>query len=67
MKFFHVYNDKYFDGLVKNGLINKNTGFKIQHCFTVPEEIKFNRIAAKGGKLLPGLSANVEHFHSCTC
>ena len=51
MKFFHVYNDKYFDGLVKNGLINKNTGFKIQHCFTVPEEIKFNRIAAKGGKL----------------
>lgn len=51
MKFFHVYNDKYFDGLVKNGLINKNTGFKVQHCFTVPEEIKFNRIAAKGGKL----------------
>lgn len=51
MKFFHVYNEKYFKGLEKNGLINKNTGFKIQHCFTVPEEMKFNRLAAKGGRL----------------
>ena len=51
MKFFHVYNEKYFDGLVKNDLINKNTGFKIQHCFAMPEEAKFNRIAAQGGKL----------------
>lgn len=51
MKFFHVYNDKYFEGLVKNNLINKNTGFKIQHCFTVPEDLKFNRFAAKGSKL----------------
>ena len=51
MKFIHVYNEKYFEGLVKNDLINKNTGFKIQHSFTVPDEIKFNKIAAKGGKL----------------
>lgn len=51
MKFFHVYNEQYFEGLVKNGLINKNTGFKIQHAFAVPDDIKFNQIAAKGGKL----------------
>ena len=51
MKFFHVYNDKYFEGLVKNGFINDNTGFKIQHAFAVPDEMKFNRLAAKGGKL----------------
>lgn len=51
MKFIHVYNEQYFEGLVNNGLINKNSGFKVQHCFSVPEEIKFNRIAAKGGKL----------------
>ena len=41
MKFFHVYNDKYFEGLVKNGFINDNTGFKIQHAFAVPDEMKF--------------------------
>ena len=51
MKFFHVYNDEYFEGLVKNNLINKNTGFKIQHCFTVPDHKKFNVYAAKGTKL----------------
>ena len=51
MKFIHVYNDEYFEGLVKNNLINKNSGFKIQHCFTVPEHMKFNKLAAKGGRL----------------
>lgn len=51
MKFFHVYSEQYFAGLVKNGLINKNTGFKIQHAFCVPEYMKFNNLAAKGGKL----------------
>ena len=51
MKFFHVYNEDCFKGLEKNGLINKDTGFKIQHCFAVPYVRKFNEIAAKGGKL----------------
>jgi len=51
MKFFHVYNEKAFKGLEKNGLINKDSGFKIQHCFAMPFEAKFNKIAAKGGKL----------------
>lgn len=51
MKFFHVYNEECFKGLEKNGFINKNTGFKIQHAFSVPTERKFNIIAQKGGKL----------------
>lgn len=63
MKFFHVYNDDCFVGLEKNGLINKDTGFKIQHCFAVPEERKFNRYAAKGGKLYNLLKENNIPFY----
>jgi len=51
MKFFHVYNENSFKGLEKNGLINKDSGFKIQHCFAMPLEAKFNKIAVKEGKL----------------
>lgn len=51
MKFFHVYNEEYFEGLVKNNLINSDSGFKIQHCFAMPFEKKFNVIAQPGGKL----------------
>lgn len=50
MKFFHVYNEEYFEGLVKNNLINKDSGFKIQHVFSLPKEKKFNQFAAKGTK-----------------
>lgn len=51
MKFFHVYNDQCFEGLVRNNLINQDTGFKIQHCFAVPKERQFNHYAAKDGRL----------------
>ena len=51
MKFFHVYNDECYEGLVKNGLINEDTGFKLQHLFSIPEERKFNKYAAKGSRL----------------
>ena len=51
MKFFHVYNDDCFIGLEKNDLINKDTGFKIQHCFAVPSHRLFNNYAAKGTRL----------------
>ena len=63
MKFFHVYNEQYFEGLVKNGLINKDTGFKIQHIFAMPEELKFNSIAAKGGKLHSLIKENRYPFY----
>ncbi len=51
MKFFHVYNEDCYKGLEKNGLLNKDTGFKIQNVFSVPKERQFNNIAARGGKL----------------
>ena len=51
MKFIHVYNDWHIKGLEKNGLINKDSGFKIQHGFSVPVELKFNEFAAKGTNL----------------
>lgn len=51
MKFFHVYNEKYYPGLEKNGLLNEDTAFKIQHDFPMPAEAKFNQVAAKGTKL----------------
>ena len=51
MKFFHVYNEDCIKGLEVNGLLNKDSGFKIQHAFSVPEELKFNKFAAKGSKL----------------
>ena len=51
MKFFHVYNEQFFEGLIKNGLLNEDSGFKIQHAFPVPDEFKFNTFAARGTKL----------------
>jgi len=51
MKFIHVYNEEYFEGLVKNGLLNKDSGFKIQHVFPLKPAMKFNEFAAVGTKL----------------
>ena len=50
MKVFHVYNEDLFVGLEKNGLLNKDSGFKLQNVFSVPKPLLFNNIAAKGGK-----------------
>lgn len=51
MKFFHVYNDVYLEGLQKNGFLNKDSGFKIQNVFSVPKHLTFNHYAAVGTKL----------------
>lgn len=63
MKFFHVYNDQYFEGLVKNGFINEESGFKIQHVFSMPKEMKFNEYAKKGGKLYNFIKENKYPFY----
>ena len=62
MKFFHVYNEDCFKGLEKNALLNKDTGFKIQHAFTVPAEKKFNQFAAKGTKLFNMIKKEIFRF-----
>ena len=63
MRFFHVYNEECFEGLEKNGLINKDTGLKIQHCFSVPKERQFNQIARVNGQLYSILKENSFPFY----
>ena len=63
MKFFHVYNDWHMEGLEKNNFINEDSGFKIQHKFSIPEELKFNKFAAKGGKLHSLIKENNYPFY----
>jgi len=63
MKFFHVYNEEYFEGLVKNNLINEDSGFKIQSCFAVPIHMRFNTFAAKGTKLHSMIKENNYPFY----
>lgn len=63
MKFFHVYNERCYEGLVKNNLLNEDSGFKIQHAFSVPEELKFNKFAAKGTKLHSMIKENNIPFY----
>lgn len=63
MKFFHVYNEKCYEGLVKNNLLNEDSGLKIQHAFSVPGELKFNDFAAKGTKLHSMIKENKIPFY----
>ena len=63
MKFFHVYNERCYEGLVKNNLLNEDSAFKIQHVFSMPEEIKFNKFAAKGTKLHSMIKENKIPFY----
>lgn len=63
MKFFHVYNEKCYEGLVKNNLLNEDSGFKIQHAFSVPGELKFNEFAAKGTRLHSMIKENKIPFY----
>ena len=63
MKFFHDYNEEYFEGLVKNNLINEDTGLKIQSCFAIPIHKRFNTYAAKGSKLHSLLEENKFPFY----
>ncbi len=63
MKFFHVYNEDCFKGLEKNGLINRDTGFKVQNVFSVPRERQFNNIARIGGELHSLIKENKIPFY----
>ena len=50
MKFFHIYDDHFIKGLEKNGLLNKDSGLRIQQSYRFPNNIKFNEYAKKGSK-----------------
>ena len=64
MRFFHVYNEECYKGLEKNGLLNKDTAFKVQNVFTVPHERQFNNIAAIGGELHRMIKENKIPFYA---
>ncbi|MBE6655506.1 MAG: hypothetical protein E7609_01380 [Ruminococcaceae bacterium] len=51
MKFFHVYREDWVEGLEKNGLLNADSAFKLQHDFPIPKKYLFNEYAAKGTPL----------------
>ena len=63
MKFFHVYNEDCIKGLEKNGLLNADSGFKLQHCFAVPKDRLFNTCAAKGTPLYNLIKENHIPFY----
>lgn len=63
MKFIHVYNDEFVEGLEKSGLLNKDSGFKIQQTFRARKERLFNEYAKVGGKLHSILKANNMPFY----
>ncbi len=51
MKILVAYRPDYLKALVRNGMIDGLTGFRVTMNCRVPEEVKFNQIAAKGGEL----------------
>lgn len=63
MKFFHVYNEELFEGLIKNDLINQDSGFKLQHIFRLEDHLKFNKIAAVGSRLHSFIKENKFPFY----
>lgn len=63
MKFFHVYDERYYEGLVKNNFINEDTGYKLMNVFRMPMEKHFNTIAKCGGKLHSLIKENKTPFY----
>ena len=56
--FFHGYDELLWHGYEKNGLLNDFTGIRFCQSLLLPEEKKFNNLAAKGGSLSALLSEN---------
>ena len=49
--FFHGYTPETWDAMVRQGLVGDNDGIRFQQSIDLPEELKFNALAKKGGKL----------------
>ncbi len=49
--YLHCYLPETWDAQVEAGLIGKNSGIRLVQGISVPEEKKFNNLAAKDGKL----------------
>ena len=49
--FFHGYSPDTWDKMLATGLVGDNDGIRFQQSLDLPEELKFNRLARKGGEL----------------
>ena len=49
--FFHGYSPDTWDAMLRTGLVGENDGIRFQQSLDLPEELKFNALAKKGGKL----------------
>lgn len=50
-RFMHGYMPKYWDAQVKAGLVGENDGIRFCQSLPIKDELKFNKLAAKGGEL----------------
>ena len=49
--YLHSYMPETWEAQVKCGLIDENAGIRYSQSLDIPEELKFNNLAAKGGAL----------------
>ena len=49
--YLHSYMPETWEAQVKCGLVNENAGIRYSQSIDIPEELKFNNLAAKGGAL----------------
>ena len=49
--FFHGYSPDTWDAMLRSGLVGDGDGIRFQQSIRLDEEMKFNRLARKGGKL----------------
>ncbi len=49
--YFHPYHPEAWEGQIKRGLIGANAGVRFCQSLLIPEDMKFNRLAAVGGDL----------------
>ncbi len=49
--FFHGYTPDTWDAMLRSGLVGDTDGIRFQQSIDLPDELKFNNLAKKGGKL----------------
>ena len=49
--FFHGYSPDTWDKMLRTGLVSDSDGIRFQESIDLPEKLKFNNLAKKGGEL----------------
>ena len=49
--FFHGYSPDTWDAMLRTGLVRDGDGIRFQQSIDIVEELKFNNLAKKGGRL----------------